>query len=285
MTIRAAYQQLSSDLSAIYESREAANIADWVIEHFTGLPRVDRIVYKDKELSPEQQNQLQKATQELLKHKPVQYVLREAWFGGMKFYVNENVLIPRPETDELIEWIITDFSSHQKTIQLLDIGSGSGCIPISLQKNLSQATVTSLDVSDGALEVARQNAITLKADVDFKLIDFLNEDNWNNLGMFDVIVSNPPYIKDSESATMHNNVLSFEPHLALFVDDNDALIFYRKIAAFAITHLAKDGKIYVEINEALGAETKALFESYGFTTELRKDLQGKDRMIRACVEL
>lgn len=285
MTIRAAYQQLSSDLSAIYESREAANIADWVIEHFTGLPRVDRIVYKDKELSPEQQNQLQKATQELLKHKPVQYVLGEAWFAGMKFYVNENVLIPRPETDELVEWIITDFSSHQKTIQLLDIGSGSGCIPISLQKNLPRAAVTSLDISEGALEVARQNARTLKADVDFKLIDFLNEDNWNNLGMFDVIVSNPPYIKDSESATMHNNVLSFEPHLALFVDDNDALIFYKKIAAFAITHLAKDGKIYVEINEALGTETKALFESYGFTTELRKDLQGKDRMIRACVEL
>lgn len=285
MTIRAAYQQLSSDLSAIYDSREAANIADWVIEHFTGLTRVDRIVYKDKELSLEQQNQLQKATQELLKHKPVQYVVGEAWFAGMKFYVNENVLIPRPETDELVEWIITDFSSHQKTIQLLDIGSGSGCIPISLQKNLPRATVTSLDISEGALEVARQNATTLKADVDFKLIDFLNEDNWNNLGMFDVIVSNPPYIKDSESATMHNNVLSFEPHLALFVDDNDALIFYKKIAAFAITHLAKDGKIYVEINEALGPETKALFESYSFTTELRKDLQGKDRMIRACVEL
>lgn len=278
MTIQQAYHFLQQQLSTIYDNDEANNIADLVIEHITGYKKLGRITYKDLLLSEQQTALLNNLIKELLTQKPVQYVLGEAWFYEMKFFVNEHVLIPRPETEELVE-LVTSYKLPSASI--LDIGTGSGCIPITLKKKLPKTEITAIDVSAEALSVAKRNAANLHADINFKELDFLNEQNWHELDSYDVIVSNPPYIKQSESASMHINVLSFEPHIALFVTDDDALLFYRKIALFGKTHLTINGKIFVEINEALGAESIALFESYGYTATLKKDMQQKDRMIVA----
>lgn len=278
MTIQQAYHFLLQQLSVIYDNDEAANIADLVIEHITGYKKLGRITHKDLLLNEQQTKLLNNLSKELLTQKPVQYVLGEAWFYEMNFFVNEHVLIPRPETEELVELV----TSYQLPVtSILDIGTGSGCIPITLKKKLPKTEITAIDVSTEALSVAKTNAANLHADINFKELDFLNEENWDELNCYDVIVSNPPYIKQNESSTMHTNVVDFEPHIALFVNDNDALLFYRKIALFGKTHLNTNGKIFVEINEALGTETIALFESYGYTAILKKDMQQKNRMIIA----
>ncbi len=284
MTLAQAQTDILTKLALLYDDREAANICDWVLEQVTGQKRIDRLINKQADLPEEQVIRLQQIIAELQTHRPVQYVLGEAWFAGMRFFVNESVLIPRPETEELVEWIVAECGkpdSRNRTGNILDIGSGSGCIPIALQKKLPQYAVSSIDVSNAALAVARKNAATLDAGVHFQQFDFLEEGNWPELPVFDVIVSNPPYVKQSEQFSMTKHVLDFEPSLALFVPDEDALIFYRKIAAFGKTHLSKGGAIFLEINEALGKETVSLYEQEGYTTELRKDLQGKDRMIKA----
>ncbi|MBC7722391.1 MAG: peptide chain release factor N(5)-glutamine methyltransferase [Pedobacter sp.] len=291
MTINTAYQQLLYQLYELYDDREAANIADWVIEFITGQKRIDRIIYKNIPLNQSQQLQLQSFTDKLFRHEPVQYVLNEAWFAGMKFYVDENVLIPRPETEELVEQVssfkfqVSSSSEirNQKS-EILDIGTGSGCIPIALKKKLPNANITSIDISKNALEIAIKNATDLQANIDFKQIDFLDETLWNTLGIFVIIISNPPYIKQSESSSMSKHVTSYEPSIALFVADDDALIFYKKIALFGKTHLAKNGQIFVEINEVLGNETTALFNSFGYQTLLKKDLQGRDRIVQAWIQ-
>ena len=280
MTLQSAQQQLQIQLKTVYEEREAANITDWVMEHITGKKRINRLLDKQLLLPEEQQNNLLKITTELLTNRPVQYVLGEAWFAGMKLYVNESVLIPRPETEELVEWIEEVCSLEFGVRSLLDIGTGSGCIPIAVKKKMTEVSVTSVDVSKEALEVAKQNAETLDAEVHFLGFDFLNEALWDSLPVFDVIVSNPPYIKQSEEKNMAKNVLDFEPLIALFVPDEDALLFYRKISAFAKSHLTRKGMIFLEINEALGKEVVALFENDGYVVELKKDLQGRDRMVK-----
>lgn len=278
MTIQQAYHFLQEQLCTIYDIDESANIADLVIEHITGYRKLGRLTHKNLVLQENQIEQLQSITKNLLQHKPVQYVLGEAWFYEMKFYVNEHVLIPRPETEELVELVA---SCQLPITSILEIGTGSGCIPITLKKQLPKATITSIDVSVHALAVAQQNAKNLNAPVTFIELDFLYEDNWHALNCYDTIVSNPPYIKQSECNTMNQNVLDYEPHIALFVNNDDALIFYRKIALFGKTHLNTNGKIFVEINERLGNETLALFESYGYNAILKKDMQQKNRMIIA----
>ena len=286
MTIQSAQQEVLVQLKLLYDDREAANIADWVMEHITGKKRIDRLMDKQAALSEIQLSRLQSILAELATHKPIQYVLGEAWFAGSKYYVNESVLIPRPETEELIEWTAETIQNSKFKIQnLIDIGTGSGCIPISLKKKLPQIAVTSIDVSGEALKVARQNAETLNTEINFLQLDFLNEANWDQLPVFDIIVSNPPYIKQSEEASMSKNVLAFEPSLALFVPDEDALLFYRKIALFAKAHLSTQGFIFLEINEALGKEVIRLFKSSGYEVELRKDMQGRDRMIKANLKI
>lgn len=286
MTLAQAQTDTLAKLALLYNKREAANICDWVLEQVTGKKRIDRLIYKQVSLPEDQVIRLQQILAELQTHRPVQYVLGEAWFAGMRFFVNESVLIPRPETEELVEWIVTECGRQNRehsTLSILDIGSGSGCIPIVLKKKLPNARVTSIDISEPALAVARKNAATLNADIHCQQFNFLDESSWPELPVFDIIVSNPPYIKQSEQSSMAKHVLDFEPSLALFVPDKDALVFYRKIAAFGKTHLNKGGAIYVEINEALGKETVSLYEQEGYTTELRKDLQGKDRMIKVCL--
>jgi release factor glutamine methyltransferase len=286
MTIQLAYKQLLAQLYEVYDTREAANIADMVIEHVTGQRKIERILYKDLPVSEEQQHTLETYIQQLLQHKPIQYVLGEAWFAGMKLYVNENVLIPRPETEELVEWIVEEVGSGKSKVQsnlsIIDIGTGSGCIPIALKKRLINADVYAVDISEGALEVAKKNAEQQEVDIHFSQINFLDNRQWEQLRLFDVIVSNPPYVKKSEEQTMAKNVLQYEPHVALFVPDEDALKFYKAIAEFAKTHLNTGGHVFVEINEALGQHVGELFVQSGLKdVTLKKDMQGKDRMIKA----
>jgi len=280
MTFHIAFQQLNKQLLELYDSREAANIANWVMEKVTNLSKTNRIVLKDELLTQVQLDQLTIISNELMLNKPIQYVLNEAWFTGMCFYVNESVLIPRPETDELIEWLLNEVD-HNKSTTILDVGTGSGCIPIALKKRLHNSSITSVDISQNALEVANKNAKTHQVDIQFKQLDFLDESNWENVGKYEFIISNPPYIKDNESVEMSKRVLNFEPNIALFVPDEQPLIFYDKIAKFGLKHLANGGAIYVEINQALGRETVELFHHYGYKTTLKKDLQQNDRMIKA----
>lgn len=276
------YRLLKQALLQQYEEGEASAIARLVVEH-TG--KADMRAIEASIVTTEQTEQINRYLKELLTHRPVQYVLNEAWFYHLKFEVNESVLIPRPETEELVDMIIqeamnTTSSNIMPPTSFLDIGTGSGCIPITIKKNIPAAEVTAVDVCSEALHIAMNNAVTHETEINFQLLDFLDENKWKELGMFNVIISNPPYVKGSERQTMSKHVLQYEPHKALFVPDNDALIFYRKIAAFATTHLKPGGKVYVEINQQLGKETAAVFREKGFTNvELLKDMSGNERFV------
>jgi release factor glutamine methyltransferase len=216
---------------------------------------------------------------ELLLHKPVQYVLGEAWFYHMKLKVNGHVLIPRPETEELVEQLIKDRKSKLTDPAILDIGTGSGCIPIAIKKNLPASIVTGIDISKDALILAKENATLHNAHISFKQVDFLDETAWSGLGLFDIIISNPPYIPVHEKEKLGKNVTDFEPHLALFVPGNSPLVFYEKIAAFGRDHLLPNGKIYLEIHEDFAKETAALFMKNYQTVMIKKDMYGKERML------
>jgi release factor glutamine methyltransferase len=201
----------------------------------------------------------------------------------MKFFVNENVLIPRPETEELVEWIIKDVRriTYDVRCTILDIGTGCGCVPVSLKKELHNTNVTAIDVSEKALQVAKKNAEELNAKIDFLQIDFLDESKWKALPQFDIIVSNPPYIPFQEKEKLAKNVTAFEPGIALFVENKNPFIFYEKISAFAKSHLKQKGKIYVEVHEEYSENIKTIFENAGFISEIKKDIYGKERMVRA----
>ena len=278
MNIQEAYLLVKRRLATLYDTREAENIADMLIEFCTEITRTERIITKNKLLSIDHEQLLMKSIDRLINHEPIQYIIEKAWFYRHEFKVNKNVLIPRPETEELIQHIIKNNSSENPSI--IDIGTGSGCIAISLKKNIT-CQVTAIDISEQALSIADYNANKLEADITFKSINFLDETKWNSLGYYDIIVSNPPYIKNKEQSEMHKNVLEYEPHLALFVEDDDPLLFYRKIAMFGKSNLNPNGYIYVEINESLGEETTNLFQEYQYNTAIYKDLQGKERIIVA----
>jgi release factor glutamine methyltransferase len=281
MTMQEATYLLLNKLRNIYPDGEAGHITDMVMEHLTGSKKTERMLYKNEAITAKEEDQLQGYIKRLLKHEPVQYVLNEAWFCGMKLYVDKNVLIPRPETEELVEWIISGCKFPIDQLSILDIGSGSGCIAIALKRRLSKANVWSCDISNEALEVARKNSTTLGVDVNFIKLDFLQEEQREKLPSFDIIVSNPPYIAFHEKKEMLPNVLQYEPAAALFVPDNNALVFYKAIADFGKSHLTKNGIIYTEINESLAEATASLFQQNGYTTEIKKDMQGKERMIKA----
>jgi len=283
MTIQQSYKQLLFQLYEMYGDREAANIADIVIENITGFKKVDRLINKQFPLNEEQLQLLNDYTNELLKHKPVQYVLNEVWFAGMKLYVDENVLIPRPETEELVEWIVKTVASRKSQVaSILDIGTGSGCIPVALKKKLLSVEVHALDTSEEALNVAKRNAAIQQTEINFHLLNILDKNLWRQLPKFDIIVSNPPYVTQGEASSMQKNVLQYEPHLALFVDDEDAMKFYKAIAEFGLYHLNNNGQIFFEINEMMGKQICDLLNQYRYLNiELKKDLQNKDRMIKA----
>ncbi|MBS1626687.1 MAG: peptide chain release factor N(5)-glutamine methyltransferase [Bacteroidetes bacterium] len=281
MLVEKAYQNLITQLQNVYENNEAFSIANWAIEHISQLNKIDRLINKQATLNEIQIKKLTSITNQLLQHKPIQYILNECWFAGMKLYVDENVLIPRPETEELANWIIEEYKTNTTPLIVIDIGTGSGCIPISIKKSLPILNIHAIDVSNEALVVAKKNASIQNTNIHFKQNNFLDETNWNEFPKFDIIVSNPPYIAIEEKNNIPKNVMEYEPHVALFAPSTNALIFYEKIVAFATTHLNNNGKIFVEINEALGKEVVTMFQQHSFNCELKKDLQGKDRMIKA----
>jgi len=286
MTVHDASKALLDAINKIYDDRESAAISDWVMEYITGWKRLERVVNKKEMLSASQVQQLEQITSQLLAHRPVQYILHEAWFHGIKMYVDENVLIPRPETEELVEWAIGVVDGWQKTIdrkklRVLDVGTGSGCIPIALKKERPALEVYACDISDGALTVARKNATLQNVEIEFKRLDFLNEESRSALPFFDVIISNPPYISTIEKSSIDKHVIEYEPHLALFVPENDSLIFYRHLADFAKTHLAEGGNMLMEIHYEKGIDVKRVLNERGFASEIKKDMNGNDRMVRA----
>ncbi|MGQ1908857.1 peptide chain release factor N(5)-glutamine methyltransferase [Marinifilum sp. RC60d5] len=278
-TIQSTINYIKNELIHIYSSREAESISYILLEYVLAYSRMQIQFNKNETIEQKDFLQLTLYLKQLKKNKPIQYVLGEADFYDLKFKVNEHTLIPRPETEELVHAIIQE--NKNSNLSILDIGTGSGCIPVCLAKNLNKAKVSSADISAKAIEIARQNAKLNKVEVCFYNRDILKWENFE-WEQFDIIVSNPPYVTESEKEKMEDNVLKHEPHTALFVSDNDPLLFYRTIAKLALSKLKTGGKLYFEINESLGIEMQKLLQDIGFTTILlRKDINGKDRMLSA----
>lgn len=276
MNVKQLEQYFIKELSALYDEEEAKQLFCLAAGQISEWNRSQLLINATTQLSAEQSSAYNYILLELKKGRPMQHIFAEAWFYGLKFKVTEAVLIPRPETEELIEWIL-DTVKTQPVSSILDIGTGSGCIAITLKKNLEQVEVTALDVSAEALKVAAENAITNTAAVNFIHSDILT---YSSPSKYDLIVSNPPYITENEKKEMHQNVLDYEPHLALFVSNENPLLFYKGIADFALINLHPKGKLFFEINEYLGKETVEMLSAKGFTDIiLKQDMQGKDRMI------
>jgi len=278
------------ELSSLYEEQEIESFFYIILEKLHGLKRIDLALNPQTVMDGAHLKQWENIISELKKQRPVQYILGETEFYGLRFLVNENTLIPRPETEELVELIIksTNYELRNTKLKVLDIGTGSGCIAISLAKHLPTSEVFAIDVSEEALAVAKKNSELNDVKVNYINVDVLKIDDLKELvthnlqlaTQFDIIVSNPPYVRNLEKDEIKPNVLEYEPHLALFVDDIDPLLFYRKIAELAIKNLNPNGKLYFEINQYLGKETIKLLEDFGFrNVELKKDIYGNDRMI------
>ncbi|MCW3784856.1 peptide chain release factor N(5)-glutamine methyltransferase [Plebeiibacterium sediminum] len=266
-----------SELKEIYAQEEIRNFIALIFDYKLSYSKVDLLMKQEDELAADIILFCEEALEKLKNHIPIQYIFGETEFYGLKFNVNPAVLIPRPETEELVHWIIEDCKTPDP--EMLDIGTGSGCIPITLKKNIPDAKVKGWDISDEALTTARSNAALNNVMVDFCKQNALELKDVNEA--FDIIVSNPPYVLEKEKELMHDNVLNNEPHLALFVPDNQPLLFYHAIAEFAKSNLKPSGKLYFEINEAFGDETVEMMEQLGFENiVLKKDLFGKDRMVR-----
>ncbi|SOS47123.1 peptide chain release factor N(5)-glutamine methyltransferase [Tenacibaculum dicentrarchi] len=286
-----------TQLAEIYPQTEIDTFFFYLIEEYLDFQRIDVLMKADFEIIDSKQVLFNNAIQRLKKQEPIQYILGNTEFYGFPFLVNENTLIPRPETEELVEWIleeISDIKNSQydevlKPRSILEIGTGTGCIPISLKKHLADFDISAIDVSKEALKIAKENAKQNTVDINFIAQDILKAENLNFISSsnssdicFDIIVSNPPYVRELEKAEIKNNVLENEPHLALFVSDDNPLIFYNKIADLAKLHLTKNGLLFFEINQYLAKETVAMLTEKGFNNiELKKDFVGNDRMIKA----
>ncbi len=271
-----------NDLHSVYDRDEIESFFSILLENYLGFKKVDFFLNSDFIIDGSQLKKWKETIKLLKQEKPIQYILNEAWFYGYTLFVDEHVLIPRSETEELVEWIIADVSDKivENDIHVLDIGTGTGCIPIALKKELPKIEVSAIDISSKSLEIAQKNASQLQTDVQFYQIDILTANQLPST--FDIIVSNPPYVRHLEKEEIKKNVLDYEPHLALFVEDNDALLFYRKIGQLAKNYLNKNGKLYFEINQYLGNQTVDLLQNMGYKNcILKKDLKGNDRMICA----
>ncbi|WP_445715396.1 peptide chain release factor N(5)-glutamine methyltransferase [Flavobacterium sp.] len=293
MEIKALKTHFFDSLKNIQDEQEIESFFFILTEYLHNLKRVDVALNPNFGLSEDDVEKWNAILADLQQEKPIQYITGEAWFYGLQFEVNENTLIPRPETEELVEWILSSsIIHHPSSISILDIGTGTGCIPISLKSNLPQANVSAIDVSEKALEVAKRNAELNKVEINFIEANILEVEDLSQLpspithhpSSFNIIVSNPPYVRNLEKEEIKKNVLDYEPHLALFVEDTDALLFYRKIAQLALKNLTPNGLLFFEINQYLGKETVELLESLGFKNiELKKDIYGNDRMIRCSI--
>ncbi|NCD71975.1 peptide chain release factor N(5)-glutamine methyltransferase [Mucilaginibacter agri] len=271
-------------LNAVYDSLEVDAITMLVLSELTGYSKAKLKAFPETELTGEQQERLTSMLNQLQTGQPVQYILGYTEFYGLRFEVNSNVLIPRPETEELVNWVIE--SAPIPAVNILDIGTGSGCIAITLKHELKQAKVSAIDISKGALEVAKRNADSNHTPVNFIHADILNYEAINMDNRLDIIVSNPPYVTETDKRQMHTNVTDFEPHSALFVPEEDPLLFYIAIADFAIKNLKPGGLLFFEINESYGKETVEMLLNKSFKNiELRKDMSGRDRMIRCSYQV
>jgi release factor glutamine methyltransferase len=282
ITIKDVFEDYRKQINSVYDANEIEAITLLVIAEITGLSRALVKAFPEQVLSNEHVEQAKNILNELKTGKPIQYIFGVTEFYGLPFKVNPYVLIPRPETEELVEWILGGERQRVKGERyfILDIGTGSGCIAISLKKNLPEADVSAIDISKGALETAKDNAELNNVEVNFIETDILNIKSEIEIPKSDIIVSNPPYVTLEDKKQMHTNVTDFEPHTALFVPEHDPLLFYRAIADFALGNLNPGGQLFFEINEALGKETVQLLADKGFKDiELRKDMSGRDRMI------
>jgi release factor glutamine methyltransferase len=278
MTFKEIKSCFRSELSPFFDEQEIDSFFFLVLEKFHQLKRVDLALQPNLKVSESELVQWKLVLEQLKNQKPIQYIVGETFFCDLIFKVNEHTLIPRPETEELVYWILEEVKNISIST-IVDIGTGTGCIPISLKKNLPKSTVFGIDISEEALKVANENAQMNEVDVHFVQKNILETSDLQN--QFDVIVSNPPYVRNLEKAEINTNVLAFEPHLALFVSDEDPLIFYRKIAELAKNNLKQNGLLFFEINQYLGKETVSLLTDLGFKNiELRKDIYGNDRMVK-----
>jgi release factor glutamine methyltransferase len=308
MLLKSYKTKFFQELSSLYDEKEIESFFYLILENFHQIKRIDLALNPQMEMNDKQLLHWESILSDLKKQKPIQYILGETEFYGLPFLVNENTLIPRPETEELVELIIKQNSKSEippepkvngaklnSKLKILDIGTGSGCIAISLVKNISNVEVYAIDISEEVLETAKKNAQINQVEIHFIQADILKINNLEQLPtsnpklethnpkletQFDIIVSNPPYVRNLEKQEINPNVLEYEPHLALFVEDEDALLFYRKIAQLALKSLSPNGRLYFEINQYLGKETVELIESFGFkNVVLHKDIYGNDRMI------
>ena len=265
-------------LSELYPSEEIQSFFNILSEKYLNLSRIEIALNRDRRLTETEAEKFQKAILRLQNHEPVQYIIGETEFYGLPFKVNKHTLIPRPETEELVEWILSEFPPSGAR-GILDIGTGTGCIAISLAKNLPNAKISALDISEEALKIAEANAKLNKVEVNFFQKDILAAETLPK--QYDVIVSNPPYVRELEKKQMQQNVLKYEPHSALYVKDEDPLLFYRAISRLAKNHLNPGGKLFFEINEYLAYEMTELLKAEGFKNiEIKKDIYGKDRMLK-----
>lgn len=286
MTIKKYRQYFINSLEDLYSIEELQSIFYLLAEKLLHLSRIDIALQLDDTLTSDEEINFNQAIDRLKIYEPVQYILGETEFFGYPFLVNKQVLIPRPETEELVSWIIEDVDKKETTI--LDIGTGSGCIAISLAKKLNNAVVSAIDISNKAIEVAKKNALINNVNVEYSSVDVLNfedklvlQDKWKS--KFDIIVSNPPYVRMQEKKLMQLNVIDHEPDIALFVEDDDPLLFYRRISELSRQYLKHNGTLYLEINEYLGEEMEKMLNEAGFKhVDLKKDMFGKNRMIKCC---
>jgi len=277
MELKLFKNEFTSSLSKIYDSAEAEQLFYIALEEILDWKRIDFVMKTPFELPIEKASRFENVLADLISEKPIQYIFNKAYFYGVDFYVNENTLIPRQETEELVEWILNTIAKKPTKIwRILDIGTGSGCIPITIAKMAKNVNVSTMDISVKAIEVAKQNALANNVAIHFIHQSILETDFLEN---YDLIVSNPPYVRNLEKIEIKNNVLVHEPHLALFVEDDDPLIFYKKIVALAENSLTENGYLFFEINQYLGKETLELFNEHFTNVELRKDFVGNDRMI------
>tara|TARA_R110002012_G_scaffold24960_1_gene82870 strand:+ start:500 stop:1378 length:879 start_codon:yes stop_codon:yes gene_type:complete len=289
MKLKDIEQLFHKELDDLFDKNEVAQFFYWCIEHFYKLSRLDLALDTNLSITSEEQQHIIYALEQLKQQKPIQYILGETEFYGLPFKVNKHILIPRPETEELVELIINSNkprAKNQEPRAILDIGTGTGCIAITLAKMIEKAKVTAIDVSKEALQIAIENAKNNKVEVNFIEQNILDKaetlNTLNKIGALDIIVSNPPYVRELEKQEIKPNVLDNEPHLALFVSDDDPLIFYKTITEIAEKQLKPNGFLFFEINQYLGKEMKALVESYAFqNVEIIKDGYGNDRMLKA----
>lgn len=266
-------------LQSHYPDTEIAGMYGLILEKYKGISRVEATLQAQNEINPSVLEKLEVALCRLEKQEPIQYIIEEAYFRGLRFYVNSSTLIPRPETEELVSWIVSDNKESSHILHAVDIGTGSGCIALALKNELQESKITAIDISDKALEVVKRNAENLNLSIETLQLDILNDRLPKK--KLDFIVSNPPYVCETEKSDMRSNVLDYEPSLALFVKDSDPLLFYRRILELATESVKENGSVYFEINERFAEETIRLADSLGWRKSVvKKDIFGRDRMMR-----